>query len=85
MTSTCAVVLEALLIVSNALLVVLLAINTCTHEEETNDLEFVFLQRCIGKEACAVTIANSNFGQDPCPNKLKRLTVEAVCSPSSRG
>ncbi|KAK1433309.1 hypothetical protein QVD17_10219 [Tagetes erecta] len=45
----------------------------------------VIQKRCIGKEACAVTIANSNFGQDPCPNKLKRLTVEAVCAPSTRG
>ncbi|XVF15839.1 hypothetical protein REPUB_Repub09cG0190900 [Reevesia pubescens] len=38
-------------------------------------------KKCIGKQRCAVTIANSNFGQDPCPNVLKRLTVEAVCAP----
>ncbi|KAI7736627.1 hypothetical protein M8C21_025712 [Ambrosia artemisiifolia] len=45
----------------------------------------VVSKRCIGKERCAVTISNSNFGQDPCPNTLKRLTVEAVCAPTSRG
>ncbi|KAK9062022.1 hypothetical protein SSX86_019206 [Deinandra increscens subsp. villosa] len=45
----------------------------------------VVSKRCIGKEKCAVTISNSNFGSDPCPNTLKRLTVEAVCAPTSRG
>ncbi|MFS8010460.1 putative beta-galactosidase [Helianthus anomalus] len=45
----------------------------------------VVSKRCIGKERCAVTISNNNFGQDPCPNTLKRLTVEAVCGPTSRG
>ncbi|KAG2694294.1 hypothetical protein I3843_08G131000 [Carya illinoinensis] len=38
-------------------------------------------KKCIGKQRCTVTISNSNFGQDPCPNVLKRLTVEAVCAP----
>ncbi|KAL4367439.1 hypothetical protein GQ457_05G012650 [Hibiscus cannabinus] len=38
-------------------------------------------KKCIGKQRCAVTIANSNFGQDPCPNVLKRLPVEAICAP----
>lgn len=38
-------------------------------------------RKCIGKQRCSVTIANSNFGQDPCPNVLKRLSVEAVCTP----
>ncbi|XP_010254673.1 PREDICTED: beta-galactosidase 3-like [Nelumbo nucifera] len=38
---------------------------------------------CIGQERCAVTISNSNFGADPCPNVLKRLSVEAVCSPTA--
>lgn len=43
---------------------------------------FIFLlQRCVGKQRCAVAIANTNFGQDPCPKVLKRLTVEAVCAP----
>ncbi|KAJ4898846.1 Beta-galactosidase 3 [Raphanus sativus] len=37
-------------------------------------------RKCVGKARCAVTISNSNFGKDPCPNVLKRLTVEAVCS-----
>ncbi|GAA0153644.1 galactosidase [Lithospermum erythrorhizon] len=35
---------------------------------------------CIGKQRCVVTVANSNFGRDPCPNTLKRLSVEAACS-----
>ncbi|PON99542.1 Glycoside hydrolase [Trema orientale] len=42
----------------------------------------VIEKKCIGKQRCAVTISNSNFGQDPCPNVLKRLTVEAVCAPT---
>lgn len=39
-------------------------------------------KKCIGKERCSVTISNSNFGRDPCPNVLKRLSVEAVCTPT---
>ncbi|CAA2960549.1 beta-galactosidase 5-like [Olea europaea subsp. europaea] len=35
---------------------------------------------CIGKESCRVTVSNSYFGTDPCPNVLKKLSVEAVCS-----
>ncbi|KAF8405296.1 hypothetical protein HHK36_010198 [Tetracentron sinense] len=38
-------------------------------------------KKCIGQQRCAVTISNSNFGADPCPNVLKRLSVEAVCAP----
>ncbi|MBA0551646.1 hypothetical protein Golob_022522, partial [Gossypium lobatum] len=38
-------------------------------------------KRCVGKQRCAVAISNSNFGHDPCPNVLKRLSVEAVCAP----
>ncbi|KAF8406482.1 hypothetical protein HHK36_008570 [Tetracentron sinense] len=38
-------------------------------------------KKCIGKQRCAVTISNSIFGADPCPNVLKRLSVEAVCDP----
>ncbi|GMH25176.1 hypothetical protein Nepgr_027019 [Nepenthes gracilis] len=45
---------------------------------------FTILERkCIGKQRCAVTISNSNFG-DPCPNVLKRLSVEAVCTTLTR-
>ncbi|PON52017.1 Glycoside hydrolase [Parasponia andersonii] len=35
---------------------------------------------CTGLESCAVGISSSNFGTDPCPGVLKRLTVEALCS-----
>ncbi|KAL8478827.1 hypothetical protein ACS0TY_030633 [Phlomoides rotata] len=38
-------------------------------------------KKCIGQQRCTVTISNSNFGKDPCPNVLKRLSVEAVCGP----
>ncbi|KAK6924429.1 Beta-galactosidase, beta-sandwich domain [Dillenia turbinata] len=41
-------------------------------------------KKCVGQRRCSVTISNGNFGQDPCPNVLKRLSVEAVCS-SLRG
>ncbi|KAK7346392.1 hypothetical protein VNO80_20910 [Phaseolus coccineus] len=40
-------------------------------------------KRCVGKSRCTITVSNSNFGQDPCPNVLKRLSVEAVCAPSA--
>lgn len=40
-------------------------------------------KRCKGKQRCSVAISNSNFGKDPCPNVLKRLSVEAICSPMS--
>lgn len=39
-------------------------------------------KKCIGQKRCSVTISNSNFG-DPCPNVLKRLSVEAVCTPTT--
>ncbi|XP_057415941.1 beta-galactosidase 3-like [Lotus japonicus] len=40
-------------------------------------------KKCIGKPKCIVTVTNSNFGQDPCPNVMKRLSVEAVCTPTN--
>ncbi|GMP31842.1 hypothetical protein CsSME_00005895 [Camellia sinensis var. sinensis] len=40
-------------------------------------------KKCVGQQRCSVAISNTNFGQDPCPNVLKRLTVEAVCSPTT--
>ncbi|CAN0861470.1 Beta-galactosidase 3 [Linum grandiflorum] len=53
--------------------------GTCHASTSSNILE----KECIGKQRCAVTITNSNFGQDPCPNVLKRLSVEAVCAATS--
>ncbi|KAL3527159.1 hypothetical protein ACH5RR_011815 [Cinchona calisaya] len=38
-------------------------------------------KKCLGRQICSVIILTSNFGQDPCPKVLKRLSVEAVCSP----
>ncbi|KAH6833787.1 beta-galactosidase 3 [Perilla frutescens var. hirtella] len=38
-------------------------------------------KECIGQRRCSVTISNSNFGTDPCPNVFKRLSVEAICAP----
>ncbi|KAL0395530.1 UNVERIFIED_CONTAM: Beta-galactosidase 3 [Sesamum calycinum] len=40
-------------------------------------------KKCIGQQKCSVTISNSNFGQDPCPKVLKRLSVEAICAPEN--
>ncbi|KAB2604573.1 beta-D-galactosidase 7 [Pyrus ussuriensis x Pyrus communis] len=37
-------------------------------------------KNCIGRESCSVAVSNSTFETDPCPNVLKRLSVEAVCS-----
>ncbi|EEF52642.1 beta-galactosidase 5 [Ricinus communis] len=50
--------------------------GTC-HAPNTHS---VIEKKCIGQESCMVTISNSNFGADPCPNVLKKLSVEAVCS-----
>ncbi|KAE8695147.1 Beta-galactosidase 5 [Hibiscus syriacus] len=45
---------------------------------------YVILEKkCVGKQRCVVTIANSKFEQDPCPNVLKRLSVKAICAPMS--
>ncbi|XP_050228465.1 beta-galactosidase 5-like [Mercurialis annua] len=43
----------------------------------------VIEKKCVGQESCMVIISNSNFGADPCPNVLKKLSVEAVCSTGS--
>ncbi|XP_038716273.1 beta-galactosidase 5-like [Tripterygium wilfordii] len=37
---------------------------------------------CLGQKSCSVTI--NSFGADPCPNVLKSLSVEAVCSTESK-
>ncbi|KAF6152219.1 hypothetical protein GIB67_005873 [Kingdonia uniflora] len=39
-----------------------------------------FEKRCIGMQACSVSVAPEVFGGDPCPNILKKLSVEAICS-----
>ncbi|KAK1311340.1 Beta-galactosidase 3 [Acorus calamus] len=41
-------------------------------------------KRCIGQQKCAVAITTNNFGGDPCPNVLKRVVVEAVCTSTSQ-
>ncbi|XBI69724.1 hypothetical protein VPH35_064368 [Triticum aestivum] len=41
------------------------------------------LEKCIGKQRCAVAISPDNFGGDPCPDVMKRVAVEAVCSPGT--
>ncbi|GMN55741.1 hypothetical protein TIFTF001_024859 [Ficus carica] len=43
----------------------------------------VLQKECIGQQTCLVTVSSSNFGADPCPNTPKKLSVEAVCSPSA--
>ncbi|CAM8915603.1 unnamed protein product [Rhodiola kirilowii] len=43
----------------------------------------ILTNKCVGQQRCSVAISNTNFKQDPCPNKLKRLSVEAVCAPTS--
>lgn len=40
----------------------------------------ILSQMCLGKERCKLSVSNSYFGSDPCPNVLKKLSVEAVCS-----
>ncbi|KAL9248596.1 Beta-galactosidase 5-like protein [Drosera capensis] len=35
---------------------------------------------CVGHQNCTVAVSNINFGVDPCPDVLKKLSVEATCS-----
>ncbi|XP_022732674.1 beta-galactosidase-like [Durio zibethinus] len=39
-----------------------------------------FQKNCIGKQSCWVTVAPEVFGGDPCPNSMKKLSVEAACN-----
>ncbi|XP_062021758.1 beta-galactosidase 3-like isoform X3 [Rosa rugosa] len=41
----------------------------------------VLNKRCVGKQKCSVTVSNANFGMDPCPGTVKKLSVEAICAP----
>ncbi|KAF8025703.1 hypothetical protein BT93_F2515 [Corymbia citriodora subsp. variegata] len=40
----------------------------------------VFERICLGLNSCSVTVAPEIFGGDPCPNIMKKLSVEAVCN-----
>ncbi|KAL7258171.1 hypothetical protein ACSBR1_004316 [Camellia fascicularis] len=37
-------------------------------------------RNCIGQQSCSVSVAPEVFGGDPCPDNMKKLSVEAVCS-----
>ncbi|XP_022754889.1 beta-galactosidase-like [Durio zibethinus] len=39
-----------------------------------------FQKNCIGKQSCSVTVAPELFGGDPCPDSMKKLSVEAACN-----
>ncbi|OMO67301.1 hypothetical protein CCACVL1_20626 [Corchorus capsularis] len=39
-----------------------------------------FQKNCIGQQSCSVTVAPEVFGGDPCPETMKKLSVEAACS-----
>ncbi|KAF8388824.1 hypothetical protein HHK36_025504 [Tetracentron sinense] len=39
-----------------------------------------FEKNCIGQQSCSLIVAPEVFGGDPCPNVMKKLSVEAVCS-----
>ncbi|RDX81515.1 Beta-galactosidase 1 [Mucuna pruriens] len=39
-----------------------------------------FERNCVGQNWCTVTVSPENFGGDPCPNVMKKLSVEAICS-----
>ncbi|WOH04301.1 hypothetical protein DCAR_0623710 [Daucus carota subsp. sativus] len=44
------------------------------------DSHAIIEKMCVGRKSCKVTASNSFFQADPCPNVLKRLSVEAICS-----
>ncbi|KAM7259914.1 hypothetical protein ACFE04_015655 [Oxalis oulophora] len=39
-----------------------------------------FQKNCVGRQSCSVTVAPEVFGGDPCPNSVKKLSVEAFCN-----
>ncbi|XP_019152748.1 PREDICTED: beta-galactosidase 5-like isoform X2 [Ipomoea nil] len=50
--------------------------GTCHAENSREILE----KECLGRKSCKVAISNTFFGIDPCPNVLKKLSAEAICS-----
>ncbi|MBA0678026.1 hypothetical protein Goari_019393 [Gossypium aridum] len=38
-----------------------------------------FNRLCVGQNFCSVTVAPEMFGGDPCPNVMKKLSVEVIC------
>ncbi|KAK4269257.1 hypothetical protein QN277_022441 [Acacia crassicarpa] len=39
-----------------------------------------FQKNCVGQNSCSVAVLPENFGGDPCPNVMKKLSVEAICT-----
>ncbi|MCI24927.1 beta-galactosidase 1-like [Trifolium medium] len=39
-----------------------------------------FQKNCVGQSTCTVTVSPEIFGGDPCPNVMKKLAVEAICT-----
>ncbi|CAI8586580.1 unnamed protein product [Vicia faba] len=50
--------------------------GSCHAHKSYNALE----KNCVGQNSCKVTVSPENFGGDPCPNVLKKLSVEAICT-----
>ncbi|CAL0308723.1 unnamed protein product [Lupinus luteus] len=50
--------------------------GTC-HAHKSYD---AFQRNCVGKSLCTVTVSPEIFGGDPCPNVMKKLSVEAICT-----
>ncbi|KAK4789818.1 hypothetical protein SAY86_017122 [Trapa natans] len=40
----------------------------------------VFQKTCLGQNSCTVPVTPEIFGGDPCPNVMKKLSVEVICS-----
>ncbi|PSS07352.1 Beta-galactosidase [Actinidia chinensis var. chinensis] len=40
----------------------------------------VFQKYCIGQQSCAVPVVPEAFGGDPCPDVMKKLSAEVICS-----
>ncbi|KAJ8774236.1 hypothetical protein K2173_009667 [Erythroxylum novogranatense] len=58
--------------------------GTCGNYRQGNCHAFhsydAFNRLCVEQNSCSVTVAPEMFGGDPCPNVMKKLAVEAVCS-----
>ncbi|KAM7275179.1 hypothetical protein ACFE04_017045 [Oxalis oulophora] len=39
-----------------------------------------FQKNCVGQQSCSVTVSPEVFGGDPCPNSVKKLSVEVLCN-----
>lgn len=59
--------------------------NVCPHKNinktdcKSTSSDTVVRNKCDGESSCSITVSNSVFGGDPCPNTYKYLDVTFTC------